>query len=65
MTAKEILNLKPAEWEEAVDSMSWRELRDVADKMRRAAKRVQDLSGYLDSEVNQRESTHAEIARSL
>jgi hypothetical protein len=63
VTAKELLALKPAEWEKAVEVMSWTELKRVAEIMRKCAKRVDDLSEYLDDEERQRKTNHTLNAR--
>lgn len=46
MSARELLGLPPAEWAEAIELMSWRELRDVADKRRHAAGASSGRAGY-------------------
>lgn len=46
MSAKELLSLPPAEWERVAETMSWRELREVAEKMRRVAVRAERLESF-------------------
>jgi hypothetical protein len=62
ITAREFLAMKPDQYRETIETMSWTNLREVAETMHRCARRLTQLSGLLGSEVEERKSSHSENA---